>query len=184
MKSNLNKIILNFALILFLSSCHTFEHQNIFLDTKKRDEIQYEGIDNLKEKSKKTKIDDIDKNEPSNEIEMAPINTPKQKQKVKTVALSKKIYIPKTKIFKLDVIKHWSEKKLIQKMGQSDFIKEEGKLKSYQYYFSSCFLDIFFLKRKSSYYVKHIQTRSTKLYGKIKPEKCLKEISNKINRYP
>ena len=184
MKSNLNKIILNFALILFLSSCHTFEHQNIYLDTKKRDEIQYEGIDNLKEKSKKTKIDDIDKNKPSNEIEMAPINMPKQKQKVKTVALSKKINIPKTKIFKLDVIKNWSEKKLIQKMGQSDFIKEEGKLKSYQYYFSSCFLDIFFLKRKNGYYVNHIQTRSTKLYGKIKPEKCLKEISNKINKYP
>ena len=184
MKSNLNKIILNFALILFLSSCHTFEHQNIYLDTKKRDEIQYEGIDNLKEKSKKTKIDDIDKNKPSNEIEMAPINMPKQKQKVKTVALSKKINIPKTKIFELDVIKNWSEKKLIQKMGQSDFIKEEGKLKSYQYYFSSCFLDIFFLKRKNGYYVKHIQTRSTKLYGKIKPKKCLREISNKINRHP
>ena len=76
-----------------------------------------------------------------------------------------------------------SKKKLIQKMGQSDFIKEEGKLKSYQYYFSSCFLDIFFLKRKNSYYVNHIQTRSTKLYGKIKPEKCLEEISNKINRH-
>ena len=109
---------------------------------------------------------------------------PKQKQKVKTVALSKDINIPKTKIFKLDVIKNWSEKKLIQKMGQSDFIKEEGKLKSYQYYFSSCFLDIFFLKRKNSYYVKHIQKRSTKLYGKIKSEKCLREISNKINRHP
>ena len=135
MKSNLNKIILNFALILFLSSCHTFEHQNIFLDTIKRDKIKHKEIDNLKEKSTKTKIDDINKHKPSNEIEMAPINMPKQKQKVKTVALSKKINIPKTKIFKLDVIKNWSEKKLIQKLGQSDFIKEEGKLKSYQYYF-------------------------------------------------
>ena len=125
MKSNLNQIILNFALILFLSSCHAFEHQNIFLDTKKRDEIQYKEIDNLKEKSTKTKIDDIDKNKPSSEIEMAPINMPKQKQKVKTVALSKNINIPKTKIFKLDVIKNWSEKKLIHKMGQSDFIKKK-----------------------------------------------------------
>ena len=59
MKSNLNKIILNFALILFLSSCHTFEHQNIFLDTKKRDETQYKEIDNLKEKNTKTKIKEI-----------------------------------------------------------------------------------------------------------------------------
>ena len=142
MKSNLNKIILNFALILFLSSCHTFKHQNIFLDTTKKNERQNKELDNLKEKSTKTKIIDINKNRPSNEIEMAPINVPKQKQRVKTVALSKKIKIPKTKIFELDVIKNWSEKKLIQKMGQSDFIKEEGKLKSYQYYFSSCFLDI------------------------------------------
>ena len=184
MKSNLNKIILNFALFLFLSSCHTFEHQNVFLDTKKRDEIQYKEIDDLKEKSTKTKIDEIDRNKSSNEIEMAPINMPRQKQKVKTITLSKNINIPKTKIFKLDVFKNWSEEKLIQKMGQSNFVKEEGKLKSYQYYFSSCFLDIFFLKRKNDYYVNHIQTRSTKLYGKIKPEKCLKEIGNKINRYP
>ena len=181
MKSNLNKIILNFALILFLSSCHTFEHQNIFLDTKKRDEIQNKEIDNLKEKSTKTKIDDINKNKPSNEIEMAPINVPKQKLKVKTVALSKKINIPKTKIFKLDVIKNWSERKLIQKMGQSDFIKEEGKLKSYQYYFSSCFLDVFFIKKANGYYVNYIQTRPTKLRGKIEPENCLKEISDKLN---
>ena len=184
MRSNLNKIILNFTLILFLCSCHTFEHQNIFLDTKKRVERQNKEIDNLEEKSTKTKIDNIDKDKSSNKIEMAPINIPKQKQKVKTVALSKKINIPKTKIFELDVIKNWSEKKLIQKMGRSDFIKEEGQLKSYQYYFSNCFLDIFFLKTKKGYYVKHIQTRSTKLYGKIKSEKCLEEISNKINKYP
>ena len=180
MKSNLNKIILNFSLILFLSSCHTLEHQNISLDTKKRDERQNKKIDNLEEKNTKTKIYDIDKDKSSNKIEMAPINLPKQKKRVKTVALSKKIKIPKTKIFELDVIKNWSEKKLIQKMGQSDFIKEEGRLKSYQYYFSSCFLDIFFLKRKNVYFVNHVQIRSTKLYGKINPEKCLKEISNKI----
>ena len=184
MKSNLNKIILIFAVILFISSCHTLEHKYIFLDTTKRDERQNKEVDNLEEKKTNVRIDDIDKYKPSNINEMAPIKAPKQKQKVKTIALSKKINIPKTKIFELDIIKSWSEKKLVQKMGQSNFIKEEGKLKSYQYYFSSCFLDIFFLKRKNSYYVKHIQTRSTKLYGKIKPEKCLKEISNKINRYP
>ena len=184
MNSNLNKIILNFAVILFISSCHTLEHQYIFLDNTKRDEIKNKEVDKLEEKNTKAKIDKIYKDKPSNKVEMAPIKVPKQKQKVKTIALSKKINIPKTKIFELDEIKNWSEKKLVQKMGQSNFIKEEGKLKSYQYYFSSCFLDIFFLKRKNGYYVNHIQTRSTKLYGKIKPEKCLKEISNKINRYP
>ena len=179
MKSNLNKIILNFAMILFLGSCHTFEHQNIFIDNKKRYENQ-KKISNLGEKDTKTRIDYIDKDKHSNKIEMAPIKVPEQKKKVKTVSLSKKINIPKTKKFEINLIKNWSEKKLIQKMGQSDFIKEEGKLKSYQYYFSSCFLDVFFLKKKNDYYVKHVQTRSTKLYGKIEPEKCLKEISDKL----
>ena len=180
MKSNLNKIILNFAMILFLGSCHTIEHRNIFLDTKKGNENQNKKIDDLEEKNIKTNIDEIDKERHSNKIEMAPIKVPEQKQKVKTVALSKKINIPKTKSFEINVIKNWSEKKLIQKMGQSDFLKEEGKLKSYQYYFSSCFLDVFFLKKKDGYYVKHVQTRSTKLFGKIESEKCLKEISNKL----
>ena len=66
-------------------------------------------------------------------------------------------------------------------MGQSDFIKEEGKLKNYQYYFSSCFLDVFLLKEINGYRVNYIQTRSTKLYGKIETQKCLKQISNKLN---
>ncbi len=177
----LNKIILNFTIILLISSCHTLEHQKIFLDIKKRNDNQYKKIVNLEEKISKTKINDIYKENPSKKIEMAPIKIPEKKQKVETVALSKKIKIPKAKMFELDVIKNWSEKKLIQKMGQSDFIKEEGKLKNYQYYFSNCFLDIYFLKRENDYSVKHIQTRSTKLYGKIEPEKCLKEISDNLN---
>ncbi len=180
MKSNLNKIMLKFAMILFLGSCHTIEHRNTLLNTKKENENENQIIDNLKEKNTKNNVGEIDKEGHSNKIEMAPIKVPEQKQKVKTVALSKKVNVPKTKSFEINVIKNWSEKKLIQKMGQSDFIKEEGKLKSYQYYFSSCFLDVFFLKKKGGYYVKHIQTRSTKLYGMIEPEKCLKEISNKL----
>ncbi len=197
MKLNLNKIVLNFAIILFFGSCHTLEHQNFFLDTKKRHENQNKKIDNLEEKNTKTIIDDIDKEKHSNKIEItpidgidkeknsnkieiAPIKVPEQKKKVKTVVLRKKLIVPKTKIFEINTIKNWSEKKLIQKLGQSDFIKEEGKLKSYQYYFSSCFLDVYFLKKKDGYYVKHVQTRSTKLYGIIEPEKCLKEISNRL----
>ena len=181
MKSSLNNIISNFAMILFLSSCHTLEHQNIFIDTKNTNENQSKKIVNFKERNTKIKIDNIDSEKPSNKIQMAPIKLPKQKQKVKTVALSKKIKIRKTKEFKLEFIKDWSEKKLIHKMGQSDFIKKEGRLKSYQYYFSHCFLDIFLLKKENSYYVNHIQTRSTKLHGDIEQEKCLREISNKFN---
>ena len=181
MKLNLNKIILNFAMFLFLSSCHTLEHQNFFLDTKNRIEFHNKKLINLEEKDTKTKINNINIMVPSNRIEMAPIMVPKQKQKVKTVALNKRINIPKTKIFEIDEIKNWSEKKLIQIMGQSDFIKEEGKLKSYQYYFSSFFLDIFVLIKDKGYYVNHIQTRSTKLHGNIETEKCLEEISKKLN---
>ena len=47
---------------------------------------------------------------------MVHIKVPNQKQKVKTIALSKKISIPKTKKFDLDIIKNWSEKKLTQKI--------------------------------------------------------------------
>ena len=181
MKSNLNKIILNFIIFLFLSSCHTFEHKSIFIDTKNRSKNQSKKIDDLEGNNTKTKIVNIDKEKFSNNIEMAPIKLPDQKQKVKTVALSKKIKVAKIKVFELNSIKNWSEKKLVQKMGQSDFIKEEGKLKSYQYYFSSCFLDIFFIKKEDSYYINHIQTRATKLRGKLEQEKCLKEIKNKLN---
>ena len=178
MKSNLNKIILNVITSFCLSSCHTLEHQKIVFDTIKN---QKQEIININVKDTKIKSKKIDNKKKSNKDVMAPIKVPNQKKKVKTVALSKKINIPKTKIFDLDIIKNWSEKKLIQRMGQSDFIKEEGKLKNYQYYFSSCFLDIFLLKEINGYRVNYIQTRSTKLYGKIETQKCLKEISKKLN---
>ena len=179
MKSNLNKIILYFVTIFFLSSCHTLEHQNIFLETVKKNQKQ--EIFNIEEKDTQTKSKKIENKKSSNKDEMAPIKMPDQKQKVKATTLIKKINIPKTKKVDLDVFKNWSEKKLTKKMGKSDFIKEEGKLKNYQYYFSSCFLDIFLLKEINGYRVNYIQTRSTKLYGKIETQKCLKEISKKLN---
>jgi hypothetical protein len=179
MKSNLNKIILYFVTIFFLSSCHTLEHQNIFLETVKKNQKQ--EIFNIEEKDTQIKSKKIENKKSSNKDEMAPIKVPNQKQKVKTVALIKKINIPRTKKIDLNVIINWSEKKLLRKMGQSDFIKEEGKLKNYQYYFSSCFLDVFLLKEINGYRVNYIQTRSTKLYGKIETQKCLKEISKKLN---
>ena len=179
MKSNLNKIILYFVTIFLLSSCHTLEHQNIFLETIKKNQKQ--EIFDIEENNTQNKSKKIENKKSSNKDEMAPIKLPNQKQKVKTITLIKKINIPETKKFNLDVIKNWSEKKLTQKMGQSDFIKEEGKLKNYQYYFSSCFLDVFLLKGINGYRVNYIQTRSTKLYGKIETQKCLKEISKKLN---
>ena len=179
MKLNLNKIILYFVTIFFLSSCHTLEHQNIFLETVRKNQKQ--EMFSIEEKDTQIKIKKIENKKSSNKVEMAPIKVPNQKQKVKTVALSKKINISKTKKFDLDIIKNWSEKKLIQKMGQSNFIKEEGKLKNYQYHYSNCFLDIFLLKKINGYHVNYVQTRSTKLYGKIQTQKCLEEISKKLN---
>ena len=179
MKSDLNKIIFYFVTIFSLSSCHNLEHQNIFHDAIKKNQKQ--KIVNMEEKDTQTKTKKIENKKSSNKDEMAPIVVPNQKQKVKTITLIKKINIPKSKKFKLDVIKNWSEKKLTEKMGQSDFIKEEGKLKNYQYYFSSCFLDVFLIKEINGYRVNYIQTRSTKLYGKIETQKCLKEISKKLN---
>ena len=109
MKSNLNKIILYFVTIFLLSSCHTLEHQNIFLETVKD---QKQEIFIVEEKDTQTKSKKIENKKSSNKDEMAPIKMPNQKQKVKTIALIKKINIPKTKKIDLDVFKNWSEKKL------------------------------------------------------------------------
>jgi len=179
MKSNLNIIIVNLITIFFLSSCHTFEHKNIFIETKNKNKKQKVNTENkiINYKSK-----DLEKKKNSKKAEMAPIKTPKQKEKVKTVALNKKINSPKIKKINLSTIKNWSEKKLIEIMGASDFIKQEGKLKNFQYHFSNCFLDIFLTKKKNGYFVTYIQTRSTKLHGNVEINKCIDEISKNLNK--
>ena len=180
MKLNLNIFIISFIPIFFLSSCHTFEHENIFMATAN---ISQEHKIVYKEgKTINTKNKSLDKKHTPNKAEMAPIKVPKQKEKVKTVVLNKKINGPKIKKINLDTVKYWSEKKLITKMGLSDFIKQEGKLKNFQYHFPSCFLDIFLIKKKNGYFVTYIETRSTKLYGNVETNKCIDEISNKLNK--
>ena len=113
--------------------------------------------------------------------EMAPINTPKEKPKVKTFVLNKKINVSKRKKFSFDKIKNLSEANLIKKIGKSDFIKEEGKLKNFQYYFSKCFLDIYLIDKKNSYYVDWVKIRPTELNGKLNMDDCLKEIDKNFN---
>ena len=180
MKTNLNIIILNFVTIFLLSSCHTLEHKSIFIKTININQIQ--KIVNKEDQPLSATNNNLDNKITSNNAEMAPIKVPKQKQKVKTIALNKKISSPKIKKITLSTIKNWSEKKLIKKMGLSNFIKQEGKLKNFQYHFSSCFLDIFLTKRKNSYFVTYIETRSTKLFGNVETNKCIDEISNKLNK--
>jgi hypothetical protein len=180
MKSNLNIFILNFITIFFLSSCHTFEHQNIFIKTI--DINQKQKIVNKQDSTISIDNKNLDKKKILNKDETAPIKVPKKKKKVKTVALNKKTNNPKIIKINLNTMKDWSEKKLIKEMGSGDFIKQEGKLKNFQYHFSNCFLDIFLTKKKNGYFVTYIETRSTKLYGNVETNKCLDEISNKLNK--
>ena len=112
---------------------------------------------------------------------MAPIDRPKQTEKVQMLALQNKVKEPKPKNFSLKKIVDWNEQKLIKTLGKSNFIKEEGKLKNYQYYFKECFLDVFLLKKKERYIVDYVETRPTKLNGTININACLKEINQTLN---
>ena len=113
MKSKLNKIILYFVTIFFLSSCHTLEHQNIFLETVKKNQKQ--EILKIEEKDTKTKSKKIENKKSSNKDDMAPIKVPNQKQKVKTIPLIKKNNIPKPK--KIDLGHHYIHQGIIKKIG-------------------------------------------------------------------
>ena len=173
MKSNLVKIIYSFCIIIFVNACHTFEHQNIFLDNIKRNLNQdLSDIEN-----KNSKIIDSD----PKKSEMTPINLPKKKEKVQKLTLPKKVKILNLNSFNLNQFKNWNEFKLIKKMGESDFIKEEGKLKNYQYYFKECFLDVFLIKRDNGYFVNYVETRPTKLNGKFNIQACYKDIYKTLN---
>ena len=179
MKSILNKIIFGFCIVISINACHTFEHQNIFLKNFKKNsnqEISEKENENLIVNKNKIRDKNI-----SDSPEMAPINVPKQKEKVEKLTLQKNTKSKENKIFSLDTIKNWTEVNLIKKLGTGDFIKEEGKLKNYQYYFKECFLDVFFIKNGDEYFVNYIETRPTKLYGKINLNACLKEINNILN---
>ena len=83
--------------------------------------------------------------------------------------------------FNLTSILKLSETDLLKRLGVSDFVKFEGKLKNHQYYFSKCFLDVFVIKKENDYYVNFFETRPIKLYGTLKKEECLQDINTKLN---
>ena len=174
MKCNLFKIIFIFCIVIFINACHTFEHQNIFIQN---------SVNNLNQDSfdmKKKNPQISDKNS-TDDNEMAPINTPKKTEKVQKLALQKKITTPDPKNFNLKKFLSWNEEKVIQALGKSHFVKEEGKLKNHQYYFKECFLDVFLLSKNENYVVNYIEARPTKLYGEININKCFKEITKIMN---
>ena len=173
-----NKIIFVFVILFFFNSCHTLEHRESFFKkqnlSKSTEKLQQDNafIESEREIEKEKKVISS---------EMAPINTPKEKPKVKTLLLDKKIEVSKRKKLNFDTIKNLSEFDLLKKIGKSDFIKEEGKLKSFQYYFSKCFLDIYLIDKQNSYHVDLVKIRPTELNGKLNIDDCLKEIHKNFN---
>ena len=174
MKLILIKIIFGFCIVISINACHTFEHQNFFLQNNNRN-LNLKLIDEEKETSKVSDKKNIENSE------MAPITRPSQTEKVKKLALQKKVKIPNSKKFSIKNFINLNEQKLIEKLGKSNFIKEEGKLKNYQYYFKECFLDVFLLKKKMNYFVNYIETRPTKLNGEVDIKACFQEINKLMN---
>ena len=173
-----NKIIFIFLTFLFFSSCNTIENkEKIFkAPSLSNDSLKFQQNSALNESEQEIKNE-----KRLTSPEMAPIQTPIEKPKVKTLILNKKIKFPKRKKFNFNSIKNFSETDLIKKIGKSSFIKQEGKLKNYQYYFTECFLDVFLINKNNNFYVNLVKARPTKLNGKLNINDCLEEIEKKLN---
>ena len=100
---------------------------------------------------------------------------------VQKLALKKQVKIPNANKFSLEKFINWNEEKLMKTLGKSHFVKEEGKLKNYQYHFKECFIDVFLLKKNRVYLVNYIEKRPTKLNGTINIKACYREINQKLN---
>ena len=147
MKKLPNKIILNLLLILLLNGCHTHQH-NGFQDKIPKKEVKGKNIiyNDFKTSSKNSKI----------EKKITEEVTQKLKKNSESENLKNKIK-SKQKKFNLTLILKLSETDLFKKLGVSDFVKFEGKLKNHQYYFSKCFLDVFVIKKENGYYVNFLK---------------------------
>ena len=168
------KIIFGFCTVIFLNACHTYKHQNIFIQNINKNS----NVELLDKKNKTSKFT-VEKS--TNNSEMAPIEMPKQTETVQKLALKKQVEILNANKFSLEKFMNWNEEKLIKILGKSHFIKEEGKLKNYQYHFKECFIDVFLLKKNRVYLVNYIEQRPTKLNGKINIKACFEEIKQILN---
>lgn len=172
MKYYLIKIIFCICIVFFVNACHTLEHQSIF--TQNINKVSTEKL--LDKEDSKSGI-----KKSKNNNEMAPIDIPKQTETVKKLALQKKVKIPNADKFSLENLINWNEEKLLKTLGKGHFIKEEGKLKNYQYHFKECFIDVFLLKKNSVYRVNYIEKRPTILNGTINIKACFEEINQILN---
>ena len=169
MKKVPNKIILNLLLILLLNGCHTLQH-NGFQDKIPKKETKNIIYNNFKTSSKNSKIE----KETTEEVTQK-LNKNSELENLKKQKKSRQEKFNLTSILKL------SETDLLKRLGVSDFVKFEGKLKNHQYYFSKCFLDVFVIKKENDYYVNFFETRPIKLDGTLKKEECLQDINKKLN---
>lgn len=169
MKKVPNKIILNLLLILLLNGCHTLQH-NGFQDKIPKKETKNIIYNNFKTSSKNSKIE----KETTEEVTQK-LNKNSELENLKKQKKSRQKKFNLTSILKL------SETDLLKRLGVSDFVKFEGKLKNHQYYFSKCFLDVFVIKKENNYYVNFFETRPIKLNGTLKKEECLQDINTKLN---
>ena len=169
MKKVPNKIILNLLLILLLNGCHTLQH-NGFQDKIPKKETKNIIYNNFKTSSKNSKIE----KETTKEVTQK-LNKNSELENLKKQKKSRQKKFNLTSILKL------SETDLLKRLGVSDFVKFEGKLKNHQYYFSKCFLDVFVIKKENDYYVNFFETRPIKLNGTLKKEECLQDINTKLN---
>jgi len=169
MKKVPNKIILNLLLILLLNGCHTLQH-NGFQDKIPKKETKNIIYNNFKTSSKNSKIE----KETTEEVTQK-LNKNSELENLKKQKKSRQEKFNLTSILKL------SETDLLKRLGVSDFVKFEGKLKNHQYYFSKCFLDVFVIKKENDYYVNFFETRPIKLDGTLKKEECLQDINTKLN---
>lgn len=169
MKKVPNKIILNLLLILLLNGCHTLQH-NGFQDKIPKKETKNIIYNNFKTSSKNSKIEKETTEEVTQKL--------KKNSELENLKKQKK---SRQKKFNLTSILKLSETDLLKRLGVSDFVKFEGKLKNHQYYFSKCFLDVFVIKKENDYYVNFFETRPIKLDGTLKKEECLQDINTKLN---
>ena len=175
MKLFLIKIIFGICIVISMNACHTFEHQNIF-----NENINKSSNEKLLDKKPAENSKPVPINIPK-QIEMAPIKIPKQTEIIQKVTLQKQVKIPNANNFSLNKFLNWNEAKIIKTLGNSQFMKEEGKLKNYQYHFKECFIDIFLLKKKQLYLVNYVEARPTKLNGKINIKACFEEVNRILN---
>ena len=154
-----------------MSGCHTLQH-NGFQSKIPKKEVKGKNIiyNNFKTSSKNSKIE----KETTEEVTQK-LNKNSELENLKKQKKSRQEKFNLTSILKL------SETDLLKRLGVSDFVKFEGKLKNHQYYFSKCFLDVFVIKKENDYYVNFFETRPIKLDGTLKKEECLQDINTKLN---